>query len=30
MATAGNIVDDAFELCGVLLPTASERTKALT
>ncbi|KKL78566.1 hypothetical protein LCGC14_2023580, partial [marine sediment metagenome] len=30
MATAGNIVDGAFKLCGVLLPTSTERTSALT
>ncbi len=30
MATAGNIVDGAFKLCGVRLPTAPERTSALT
>ena len=30
MATAGNIVDAAFKLCGVLLPTSAERTSALT
>jgi len=29
MTTGGNIVDDAFELCGVLKPTALERTKGL-
>ncbi len=29
MATAGNIVDAAFKLCGVRLPTAPERTDAL-
>ncbi len=30
MATAGNIVDGAFKLCGVLVPTPTERTSALT
>jgi hypothetical protein len=30
MSTAGNIVDGAFRLCGVRLPTAAERTQALT
>ncbi|KKL64313.1 hypothetical protein LCGC14_2166320, partial [marine sediment metagenome] len=30
MATAGNIVDGAFKLCGVLVPTSTERTSALT
>lgn len=30
MATAGNIVDGAFKLCGVRLPTAAERTDGLT
>ena len=29
MATAGNIVDTAFKLCGVSLPTTLERTDAL-
>jgi len=29
MATAGNIVDDAYGLCGVLQPTAVERTRGL-
>ncbi len=30
MATAGTIVDGAFRLCGVRLPTSAERTTALT
>jgi hypothetical protein len=29
MATAGNIVDRALKLCGIRLPTATERTDAL-